>query len=598
MEVFVLHILKLNIIAAVVILLVRVLAILFKGRVSARWKYFIWLLLAVTLCVPVHLPANLALVDVKVQSNSQRDVQEPETEDHTVRSGKGQKITETVSSSNSNRKSMTEIPEQKRTLMWESDKWMEIVTVIFVTVWLSVAALKLAGELLAYCLSMKKLERMSLPVSDPVSIQMYREACRRRQIRRIPELRQNAGLTTPLLAGLFHTKLYLPAAGYSAEERKLVFYHELTHYCHRDLWYKMLLRICASIYWFNPFLLIMLKEADKDIENLCDTEVVHRVNKKEHKLYRQLLLRTVAMNSQIPYVTASLNDSGMVFKDRILYMVNIQKLRRGILPGVLLAVLLVGGNLVFTVSALPVGTGTSAQGNSDGAADDDIPSPDFAPFSELVDMQNAPAISDGQAGAGNAEDVSGVAENLQDNASNRMESTAGAVTGSETTIDSVSPSTEDSVQDNTDSTDSGNTGENTDNIDHYAHLPAGVPYTSGYSSASGVASIVAPGEDENDARVLQDNGDGTYSDEIGFTYSYQGDGTWADAYGNSYRTWNDEDYNFGNQLEHHELQSSSGSVDVKQTTNGDYYYRDSDGVGYTDNGDGTWTDENGNTYTE
>ena len=598
MEVFVLHILKLNIIAAVVILLVRVLAILFKGRVSARWKYFIWLLLAVTLCVPVHLPANLALVDVKIQNNSQRDVQEPETENHTVRSGKGQKITETVSSSNSNRKSMTEILEQKRTLMWESDKWMEIVTVIFVTVWLSVAALKLAGELLAYYLSMKKLERMSLPVSDPVSIQMYREVCRRRQIRRIPELRQNAGLTTPLLAGLFHTKLYFPAVGYSAEERKLVFYHELTHYCHRDLWYKMLLRICASIYWFNPFLLIMLKEADKDIENLCDTEVVHRVNKKEHKLYRQLLLRTVAMNSQIPYVTASLNDSGMVFKDRILYMVNIQKLRRGILPGVLLAVLLVGGNLVFTVSALPVGTGTSAQGNSDGAADDDIPYPDFAPFSELVDMQNAPAISDGQAGAGNAEDVSGVAENLQDNASNRMESTAGAVTGSETTTDSVSPSTEDSMQDNTDSTDSGNTGENTDNIDHYAHLPAGVPYTSGYSSASGVASIVAPGEDENDARVLQDNGDGTYSDEIGFTYSYQGDGTWADAYGNSYRTWNDEDYNFGNQLGQHELQGSNGTVDIKETTNGDYYYRDADGVGYTDNGDGTWTDENGNTYTE
>ena len=49
MEVFVLHILKLNIIAAVVILLVRVLAILFKGRVSARWKYIIWLLLAVPL---------------------------------------------------------------------------------------------------------------------------------------------------------------------------------------------------------------------------------------------------------------------------------------------------------------------------------------------------------------------------------------------------------------------------------------------------------------------------------------------------------------------------------------------------------------------
>ena len=64
---------------------------------------------------------------------------------------------------------------------------------------------------------------MSLQVSDTVSIQMYRAACQKKHVRRIPELRQNAGLTTPLLAGLLHTKLYLPATGYSAEERKLIF---------------------------------------------------------------------------------------------------------------------------------------------------------------------------------------------------------------------------------------------------------------------------------------------------------------------------------------------------------------------------------------
>ena len=57
------------------------------------------------------------------------------------------------------------------------------------------------------------------------------------------------------------------------------------------------------------------------------------------------------MENQIPYVSASLNDSEMVFKDRILYMVNIRKLRRGILPGILVTLLLAGGNLVFNVSA-------------------------------------------------------------------------------------------------------------------------------------------------------------------------------------------------------------------------------------------------------
>ena len=582
MEVFVLHILKLNIIAAVIILLVKVLATLFKGQVSARWKYFIWLLIAVSLCVPVRLPANLALVNFKVQRSSQQDPQELKTTDHAVRSGESQKITETVSSSNSNRKSMTEIPEQKRTVMWESDKWMRSGAVIFCSVWMSVAVLKMAGELLAYYLSMKKLERMSLPVSDPVSIQMYREACRRRHVRRIPELRQNAGLTTPLLAGLFHTRLYLPAAGYSAEERKLVFYHELTHYCHRELWYKMLLRICASIYWFNPFLLIMLKEADKDIENLCDTAVIHRVNQSDHRLYRQLLLRTVAMENRIPYVTASLNDSGMVFKDRILYMVNMRKLRRGILPGILVTVLLAGGNLVFNVSA---GTDTvpvrmAKSGQEKNAAPEEKNTPDYAPFSEMVNMQKIAGIQSEEDATENADTEASV--NSEENVS------------VETNPDSAM---ENSGQIN-EMTDDGSDSDSDGSASYHENLPEGVPYTSGFSTPSGVASIVASGEGDEESRVLYDNGDGTYSDDYGFKYSYQGDGNWADANGNSYRTWNDEDYYYGNQLGQHELQGSNGTVDVKETTNGDYYYRDADGVGYTDNGDGTWTDENGNTYTE
>ena len=582
MEVFVLHILKLNIIAAVVILLVRVLAILFKGRVSARWKYFIWLLIAVSLCVPVRLPANLALVNFKVQRSSQQDPQELKTTDHAVRSGESQKITETVSSSNSNRKSMTEIPEQKRTVMWESDKWMRSGAVIFCSVWMSVAVLKMAGELLAYYLSMKKLERMSLPVSNPVSIQMYREACRRRHVRRIPELRQNAGLTTPLLAGLVHTRLYLPAAGYSAEERKLVFYHELTHYCHRDLWYKMLLRICASIYWFNPFLLIMLKEADKDIENLCDTAVIHRVNQSDHRLYRQLLLRTVAMENRIPYVTASLNDSGMVFKDRILYMVNMRKLRRGILPGILVTVLLAGGNLVFNVSA---GTDTvpvrmAKSGQEKNAASEEKNTPDYAPFSEMVNMQKI-------AGTQSEE---GMTEKADTEASVNSEENVSVETNPDFAMENSGQINE--------TTDDGSDSDSDGSASYYEKLPEGVPYTSGFSTPSGVASIVASGEGDEESRVLYDNGDGTYSDDYGFKYSYQGDGNWADANGNSYRTWNDEDYYYGNQLGQHELQGSNGTVDVKETTNGDYYYRDADGVGYTDNGDGTWTDENGNTYTE
>ena len=582
MEFFVLHILKLNIIAASVILLVRLLAVLFKGRVSARWKYFIWLLITVSLCIPVRLPANFTLVDFKVQRSIQQKEQNSKTTDYAARPGERQQKMEIMSSVNNNTKSQFEVPEQKEFVVYTTEKWMETVAVIFVSVWLSVAVLKLAGELLAYYLSMRNLRRMSLPVNDPVSIQMYRDVCRKKCVHRVPELRQNAGLTTPLLAGLLHTKLYLPATGYSAEERKLIFYHELTHYCHRDLWYKMLLRICASIYWFNPFLLIMLKEADKDIENLCDTAVVRRVNKKEHKLYRQLLLRTVAMENQIPYVTASLNDSEMVFKDRILYMVNIRKLRKGILPGILVTLLLAGGNLVFNVSAGTdtVSVETEKSGIEKNADPEKNNVPDYAPFSEMVTMQKA----------AETQDEGGVTENTDTEDSVDEEEKADAETNDE-------PAMENSGQ-VSETTDDGITSDNNGSVSSYENLPAGVPYTSGFSTTSGVASIVAPGGGDEESRVLYDNGDGTYSDYYGSRYSYQGDGNWADANGNSYRTWNDEGYHFGNQLEQHELQGSNGTVNVIETTNGDYYYCDADGVGYTDNGDGTWTDENGNIYTE
>ena len=344
----------------------------------------------------------------------------------------------------------------------------------------------------------------------------------------------------------------------------------------------MLLRIGASVYWFNPFLLLMLKEADEDIENLCDTAVINRVNKKDHRLYRQLLLRTVAMNNQIPYVTASLNDSGMVFKDRILYMVNIRKLRRGILPGILVTVLLAGSNLVFNVSAGTdtAPTRTERTGQEKNTDPEEKNAPDYAPFSEMVTMQKA----------AETQDEGGVTENTDTEDSVDEEEKADAETNDE-------PAMENSGQ-VSETTDDGITSDNNGSVSSYENLPAGVPYTSGFTTTSGVASIVAPGGGDEESRVLYDNGDGTYSDYYGSRYSYQGDGSWADANGNSYRTWNDEDYNFGTQLEKHELKGSSGTVNVKETTNGDYYYCDSEGVGYTDNGDGTWTDENGNLYEE
>ena len=90
-----------------------------------------------------------------------------------------------------------------------------------------------------------------------------------------------------------------------------------------------------------------------------------------------------------------------------------------------------------------------------------------------------------------------------------------------------------------------------------------------------------------------------YRGDDGIKYTDNGDETYTDENGNTYSALNDDTHHLGHTLEQHDLEDADGNtVTVTETTNGDYYFRDDNGTGFTDNGDGTWSDENGNSYTE
>lgn len=565
---FALHILKLNIISAVVIFLVLGLSVLLKNRFTARWKYVVWLAVAMSLLVPARLPSNFSLINFKVpgiessgnEKITAKRIISADADSANVNSSKVNSEDSSTADSKMQDTAVTgkaftgavlkdEVQSDSASASLSGRHIVPLAAKIFMIVWLAGAVIKLLAEICAYCFSMRSLKRMSLPVNDLMKWKMYRDVCEQKGIRRRPELMQNAGLSTPLLAGLFRTKLYLPAVGYSAEELKLVYHHELTHYLHRDLWYKMLLRICASVYWFNPALLFMLWEADKDIENLCDAEVVRVCSRAERKLYRKLLLRTVAIDNQVPYVTASLNDSSMVFKDRILYMLNMKKLRKNVLPGVILAMVLVGGNLAFGFSGETISgaqnTQQQAQKDGDSSGQGDVA--DQEGNQDQTGVNSSDETGENSDGQNPDPDNSGGGYSDTDN-----NGTPGDDTTNKTVI-------------NTSSLTLRGSGGSTFEIERVLYSD----YSVGYRGYDGVG--------------YTDNGNESYTDD----------------YGNTYPALNDSTHYLGTTLEQHTLTSSDGNtVTVTQTTNGDYYYRDDNGTGFSDNGDGTWTDENGNTYTE
>lgn len=612
---FALHILKLNIISAVVIFLVLGLSVLLKNRFTARWKYVVWLAVAMSLLVPARLPSNFSLINFKVpgiessgnEKITAKRIISADADSANVNSSKVNSEDSSTADSKMQDTAVTgkaftgavlkdEVQSDSASASLSGRHIVPLAAKIFMIVWLAGAVIKLLAEICAYCFSMRSLKRMSLPVNDLMKWKMYRDVCEQKGIRRRPELMQNAGLSTPLLAGLFRTKLYLPAVGYSAEELKLVYHHELTHYLHRDLWYKMLLRICASVYWFNPALLFMLWEADKDIENLCDAEVVRVCSRAERKLYRKLLLRTVAIDDQVPYVTASLNDSSMVFKDRILYMLNMKKLRKNVLPGVILAMVLVGGNLAFGFSGETISgaqnTQQQAQKDGDSSGQD---SGEDAKKRELVDMVASHGTSDEQQLAGKGDKLEnsnsdGLAEN----------SGQGDVADQEGNQDQTGVNSSDETEENSDgqNPDPDNSGGGYSDTDNNG-TPGDDTTNKTVINTSSLTLRGSGGSTFEIERVLYSDYSVEYRGYDGVGYTDNGNESYTDDYGNTYPALNDSTHYLGTTLEQHTLTSSDGNtVTVTQTTNGDYYYRDDNGTGFSDNGDGTWTDENGNTYTE
>lgn len=612
---FALHILKLNIISAVVIFLMLGLSVLLKNRFTARWKYVVWLAVAMSLLVPARLPSNFSLINFKVPGTESsgnekitaKRIISADADSANVNSSKVNSEDSSTADSKMQDTAVTgkaftgavlkdEVQSDSASASLSGRHIVPLAAKIFMIVWLAGAVIKLLAEICAYCFSMRSLKRMSLPVNDLIKWKMYRDVCEQKGIRRRPELMQNAGLSTPLLAGLFRTKLYLPAVSYSAEELKLVYHHELTHYLHRDLWYKMLLRICASVYWFNPALLFMLWEADKDIENLCDAEVVRVCSRAERKLYRKLLLRTVAIDNQVPYVTASLNDSSMVFKDRILYMLNMKKLRKNVLPGVILAMVLVGGNLAFGFSGETISgaqnTQQQAQKDGDSSGQD---SGEDAKKRELVDMVASHGTSDEQQLAGKGDKLEnsnsdGLAEN----------SGQGDVADQEGNQDQTGVNSSDETGENSDgqNPDPDNSGGGYSDTDNNG-TPGDDTTNKTVINTSSLTLRGSGGSTFEIERVLYSDYSVEYRGYDGVGYTDNGNESYTDDYGNTYPALNDSTHYLGTTLEQHTLTSSDGNtVTVTQTTNGDYYYRDDNGTGFSDNGDGTWTDENGNTYTE
>ena len=322
-------------------------------KYAASGRYALWILVMAGLCLPLipFCPFPALQIDVPITTENL-----PEylyTSDAVV-SMESEIIPDNASTSGKH------VSMENSSSSEKTSRFGLSMTGIFKTiliVWLAGVLLALALQTFTHLSFSRFVRRWSEPETDPGVINAFNDECSRMKIRGDIRLKRCKGIKAPMMLGFTKPAILLPYSRYDAEELTFILRHELIHYRRRDLWYKLALTVIRSVYWFNPAVHLMAKQANKDIETVCDVLTVSGMNIDLRKKYSEIILSLAGG----PYVCRSqlttwfLGDKNML-KQRFSNILGAAKKRGAALFTAMGTVVIVSGFLVgFNFAQNPLG---------------------------------------------------------------------------------------------------------------------------------------------------------------------------------------------------------------------------------------------------
>lgn len=332
-----------------------------KKRYSSRWRYFVWLVIAVRLVVPWNPQMENPLVrlslpkEYHVQLSAEGGLDLPGTDIPADESGeilnstaapaaaKPEKLVNGNTYSELSTK-LIERPSQKETV---SGAELPLVG-IAAGLWL-LGAIGIGGfyavRYVRFCCGLRRWRR---PEQDAAVREILDTISARYRIKRLVRVERCVLVHSPMVVGFWNPVILLPELPYATEELEAIFSHELVHWKRLDVWYKLLLLTASIWHWFNPLVWMMLREAERDIEFSCDAAVVRGADVHSRKRYSQAILSSLRRELTVEHgqklwqsniFVNALDDGKRTMKERFTNIFDMRKRRRGV--AALLSILLI-----------------------------------------------------------------------------------------------------------------------------------------------------------------------------------------------------------------------------------------------------------------
>ena len=251
---------------------------------AARWKYWVWLVLAVRLLLPfdLALPASLARVELPAA------VQQPLAPGAAPASGGAPASAPGGAAENL---PAGQVPQAPAPAPAPAVSTREVLAALAL-VWLAGAALCGVWHLGSSLRFYRRAVRWARPPSAPATRQLW-ELCRQDLGVRRARLLVNPAVPCPMAAGLFQPTVLLPTEEMDPGDLSCVLRHELTHLKRGDLWYRLVLLAAACLHWFNPLVWLLLRQAWADLELRCDDEVLRAAPPEQRRAYSEAILACI-----------------------------------------------------------------------------------------------------------------------------------------------------------------------------------------------------------------------------------------------------------------------------------------------------------------
>lgn len=304
-------------------LLLLAIKTLLKDKLSPRWQYAVWAVLALRILLPAYTGKYYVLLPLPLWVETAKVMVEPHWASAYTNVYEATQVT-------------SPIPWLTGAPVSLSD-WLflfYVVGVVVTLLWYLISWLRL-------CL----LLRQGTPVPADVQEQIERigktYACKTCRAIELP------GLPSPMVCGVFRPVLALPK-GKALDDHVIL--HELLHLNYKDALQNVFWCFCRTLHWCNPIVRLLLNRVGNDMESLCDQRVLERLRGEDRRNYGISLLAMA--NDKYPRAvgTTSLSNGGKNIAQRIEAIVRFKRYPRGMaLASVCVVVVLAASSLVGMV---------------------------------------------------------------------------------------------------------------------------------------------------------------------------------------------------------------------------------------------------------